>query len=78
MMMQTRNAWWKLTAGILALTLGYTIFLVERGTVFAGPVKCAAPQQICQGEDCVKNDACKDGTCSAECPGNCPMNHKNV
>jgi hypothetical protein len=77
-MIYTRNAWWKLTAGILALTFAYTVFLVERGTVFAGPVKCPATGHTCVNGQCDTQETCKNGGCSKDCPGNCGANQKPV
>lgn len=76
--MQTANAWWKLTAGLLALTFAYTVFLVERGTVFAGAAKCPASGEICIHGNCGNVNTCLNGECGPGCPENCPMKQRNV
>lgn len=77
-MMKTRNAWWRLTAGLLALTFGYTVFLVERGTVFAGAAKCPASGGACAHGECLKHDSCTNGKCGPGCAADCPLKHSNV
>jgi hypothetical protein len=78
-MMQTKRAWWALTAGLLGLVFSYTLTLAHHGTAFAGAMRCpAAAHEACKGGDCMHNPSCQSGTCSSECPGNCGMKPKNV